>query len=71
MDLSALVAGGVAGFPVDVALFPLGTLKTRLQAANGFCSAGGFRGIYSGYVEECSLLEELLQSNKKQLSVAM
>jgi solute carrier family 25 S-adenosylmethionine transporter 26 len=38
----------VAGTSVDVALFPLDTIKTRLQSAEGFFKAGGFRGIYSG-----------------------
>ena len=33
---------------VDVALYPLDTLKTRLQSANGFFKAGGFRGVYKG-----------------------
>lgn len=33
---------------MDVALFPLDTIKTRLQAAEGFRKAGGFRGIYNG-----------------------
>ncbi|MGH8336149.1 MAG: MC/SLC25 family protein, partial [Gammaproteobacteria bacterium] len=46
--LTALVAGGVAGTAVDVALFPIDTLKTRLQAPVGFIKAGGFRGIYQG-----------------------
>lgn len=46
--LAALLAGGVAGTSVDVALFPLDTLKTRLQSAQGFLKAGGFRGVYSG-----------------------
>ena len=32
----ALIAGGCAGTTVDVALFPLDTLKTRLQAEGGF-----------------------------------
>lgn len=41
-------AGGVAGTAVDVILFPFDTLKTRLQSAEGFAKAGGFRGIYSG-----------------------
>ena len=27
---------------------PIDTLKTRLQSAEGFFKAGGFRGIYSG-----------------------
>lgn len=46
--LTALVAGGLAGTSVDVALFPIDTLKTRLQAPQGFLQAGGFRGIYNG-----------------------
>jgi len=31
-----------------VALYPLDTLKTRLQAEGGFWKAGGFRGVYRG-----------------------
>ena len=46
--LTSLVAGGMAGTTVDVALFPIDTLKTRLQAPGGFFKAGGFRGIYRG-----------------------
>ncbi|PHH65441.1 hypothetical protein CDD81_2545 [Ophiocordyceps australis] len=45
---SALVAGGIAGTTVDLTLFPLDTLKTRLQSASGFFAAGGFHGIYRG-----------------------
>eukprot|EP00934_Nitzschia_sp_Nitz4_P005956 Nitzschia sp. Nitz4//scaffold24_size164493//12274//13219//NITZ4_002305-RA/size164493-snap-gene-0.0-mRNA-1//1//CDS//3329544045//5946//frame0 len=45
---TALVAGGMAGTSVDVALFPIDTLKTRLQSPQGFMKAGGFRGIYNG-----------------------
>uniref|UniRef100_A0A8C4QBJ0 Mitochondrial S-adenosylmethionine carrier protein n=1 Tax=Eptatretus burgeri TaxID=7764 RepID=A0A8C4QBJ0_EPTBU len=41
-------AGGSAGVCVDLTLFPLDTLKTRLQSASGFRAAGGFRGVYSG-----------------------
>ncbi|KAK8156366.1 mitochondrial carrier domain-containing protein [Phyllosticta citrichinensis] len=44
----SLLAGGVAGTTVDLSLFPLDTLKTRLQAREGFIAAGGFRGIYRG-----------------------
>ncbi|RZC41889.1 S-adenosylmethionine mitochondrial carrier protein -like protein, partial [Asbolus verrucosus] len=40
--------GGAAGLTVDVVLFPLDTIKTRLQAAQGFAKAGGFRGVYKG-----------------------
>lgn len=44
----SLVGGGLAGTAVDVTLYPLDTIKTRLQSANGFFAAGGFRGVYSG-----------------------
>ncbi|KAF8579808.1 mitochondrial carrier, partial [Ramaria rubella] len=33
---------------VDFLFFPLDTLKTRLQAAQGFVAAGGVRGMYQG-----------------------
>ncbi|XP_013785216.1 S-adenosylmethionine mitochondrial carrier protein-like isoform X2 [Limulus polyphemus] len=46
--LMALMAGSAAGLAVDITLFPLDTIKTRLQSAQGFWKAGGFRGIYSG-----------------------
>lgn len=45
---TALISGGLAGLSVDVALFPLDTIKTRLQSAQGFIKAGGFHRIYSG-----------------------
>lgn len=45
---SALISGGIAGTAVDVALFPIDTIKTRLQSPSGFWKAGGFRGIYNG-----------------------
>jgi len=44
----ALAAGGAAGTTVDVALFPLDTIKTRLQAAEGFWRSGGLSRIYAG-----------------------
>ncbi|KAJ8598591.1 hypothetical protein CTAYLR_001679 [Chrysophaeum taylorii] len=44
----ALVCGGCAGFAVDVSLYPIDTIKTRLQAPQGFFKAGGFAGIYRG-----------------------
>uniref|UniRef100_A0A670Y3F1 Mitochondrial S-adenosylmethionine carrier protein n=1 Tax=Pseudonaja textilis TaxID=8673 RepID=A0A670Y3F1_PSETE len=43
-----LLAGGLAGVCVDLTLFPLDTVKTRLQSPQGFRKAGGFRGIYAG-----------------------
>lgn len=48
MLLSSLFAGGVAGTSVDVILFPLDTIKTRLQSEKGFIKSGGFSGIYKG-----------------------
>ncbi|KAL7624469.1 S-adenosylmethionine transporter [Parahypoxylon ruwenzoriense] len=45
---TALLAGGIAGTTVDLSLFPLDTLKTRLQSSEGFFPSGGFRGIYRG-----------------------
>jgi len=44
----AMLSGGIAGTSVDVALFPLDTIKTRLQAPKGFLASGGFRGVYNG-----------------------
>lgn len=41
-------AGAVAGIAVDTILFPLDTIKTRLQSQQGFIKAGGFRNIYAG-----------------------
>ncbi|TMW48817.1 hypothetical protein DOY81_006107 [Sarcophaga bullata] len=46
--INALVAGGVAGMVVDIALFPIDTMKTRLQSERGFWRSGGFKGIYKG-----------------------
>ena len=33
---------------MDLILFPIDTVKTRLQSAKGFRASGGFKGIYSG-----------------------
>jgi len=44
----SLLSGGVAGLSVDVALFPLDTIKTRMQSPQGFAKAGGFSGVYRG-----------------------
>ncbi|KAF2869776.1 mitochondrial carrier domain-containing protein [Massariosphaeria phaeospora] len=46
--MRSLIAGGLAGTTVDLSLYPLDTLKTRLQSSSGFASTGGFTGIYRG-----------------------
>ena len=46
--LTALLSGGIAGTSVDVALYPLDTIKTRMQSPHGFFKAGGVSGIYRG-----------------------
>ena len=43
-----LTSGAAAGLAADVVLFPLDTLKTRLQSSQGFWRAGGVRGMYAG-----------------------
>lgn len=44
----AVVAGGCASATVDVAIYPLDTLKTRLQAPAGFAVSGGWRRLFAG-----------------------
>lgn len=43
-----IIAGGLAGFVVDVSLFPIDTIKTRFQSKAGFWAAGGLKHIYRG-----------------------
>lgn len=47
-SLVPLLAGGVSGICVDVAMYPLDTLKTRMQSPQGFWKAGGFKNVYRG-----------------------
>ncbi|RPA98661.1 mitochondrial carrier [Choiromyces venosus 120613-1] len=44
----SLIAGGIAGTAVDLSLYPLDTLKTRLQSSGGFFANGGWSGVYKG-----------------------
>ena len=44
----SLLAGALAGTTVDLSLYPLDTLKTRLQSSSGFFASGGLRGVYRG-----------------------
>lgn len=46
--VACMLGGGMAGTAVDVALYPLDTIKTRLQSEAGFWRSGGFAGVYRG-----------------------
>ncbi|KAE9553297.1 hypothetical protein FO519_003463 [Halicephalobus sp. NKZ332] len=46
--LRSLICGGVASLAVDLSLYPIDTIKTRLQSEQGFRAAGGFRHLYRG-----------------------
>lgn len=46
--MDSLIAGAMAGLFVDLSLYPIDTIKTRIQAKNGFLSSGGFKNIYKG-----------------------
>lgn len=43
-----LIAGASAGLVVDGALFPLDTIKSRLQSKLGLNKSGGFTNLYRG-----------------------
>lgn len=45
---TSIIAGGAAGLTVDLSLFPLDTIKTRLQSEQGFWKSGGFKNVYRG-----------------------
>lgn len=45
---ASMASGAIAGLGVDVVLFPLDTIKTRLQSSQGFKSSGGFARPFSG-----------------------
>lgn len=44
----SLCSGAIAGAVSETLLFPLDSLKTRLQSRRGFVASGGFVGIYRG-----------------------
>lgn len=46
--MRSLPCGACAGLAVDLTLYPLDTIKTRLQAEAGFAASGGFKRIYAG-----------------------
>ncbi|VBB28307.1 unnamed protein product [Acanthocheilonema viteae] len=43
-----LFCGAIAGLAVELTLYPLDTIKTRLQSSKGFTAAGGLRNVYRG-----------------------
>ncbi|XP_011645452.1 S-adenosylmethionine mitochondrial carrier protein-like [Pogonomyrmex barbatus] len=45
---TSFISGALAGIVCDVTLFPLDTLKTRLQSQHGFFKSGGFKQLYKG-----------------------
>lgn len=45
---TSLIAGAASGMSVDLLFYPIDTIKTRLQSAQGFWKAGGFAGVYRG-----------------------
>ncbi|GAB0091438.1 Mitochondrial carrier protein [Sergentomyia squamirostris] len=47
---TSLISGGMAGTVVDVVLFPVDTIKTRLQSERGFWKSGGLTKIYKGFL---------------------
>lgn len=46
--MDSLIAGAFAGIVVDLTLYPIDTIKTRIQAKEGFWASGGLRNIYKG-----------------------
>lgn len=43
----------MAGLSADLILFPLDTIKTRLQSSSGFRGSGGFHKLYAGIGSAC------------------
>jgi solute carrier family 25 S-adenosylmethionine transporter 26 len=46
--MESALAGALAGLSVDVSLYPIDTVKTRMQSKNGFIASGAFKGVYKG-----------------------
>ncbi|CCW70513.1 unnamed protein product [Phytomonas sp. Hart1] len=46
--MDSLFAGSMAGICVDLILYPIDTLKTRIQSKKGFLASGGLSNIYKG-----------------------
>ena len=46
--VTSLVAGGSAGLVADVTMYPMDTIKTRLQGKEGLRLLGGFNNLFKG-----------------------
>ncbi|KPA84490.1 putative mitochondrial mitochondrial carrier protein [Leptomonas pyrrhocoris] len=46
--MESLIAGACAGLFVDLSLYPIDTVKTRIQSKEGFLASGGFKHVYKG-----------------------
>lgn len=46
--MDSLFAGACAGLFVDLSLYPIDTVKTRIQSKEGFLASGGFKNVYKG-----------------------
>lgn len=44
----SLFSGAIAGLAVDLILYPLDTMKTRMQSKQGFKLSGGMNSMYQG-----------------------
>jgi len=44
----SLLSGACAGLSVDLIIFPLDTMKTRMQSEMGFARSGGLSKLYAG-----------------------
>ncbi|CCW62680.1 unnamed protein product [Phytomonas sp. EM1] len=46
--MDSFFAGAMAGLSVDIILYPIDTLKTRVQSKKGFLASGGLLNVYKG-----------------------
>lgn len=46
--MESFLAGAASGLVVDLSLYPIDTIKTRIQSKEGFRASGGFSRIYKG-----------------------
>ena len=67
----SLLSGGVAGTTVDVALFPLDTIKTRMQSPAGLRGAGSFRGVYSGLASAANAMKSKMKSRFMRITPSL